>query len=226
MERRRLPSLFDAIIVVCEGASENAYLQELNRFFREHRIPLTFAPRVVGNGAFKAVAGYFRNIRRFMRDEEILIWVDLDIYTHSEANNYLNKPASIPDFLFSEMNFEDFLLLHMDRNQVLHWQSVAEKYDHFRHPMPAAVYMPIYKTAAFKYYRKGRMPFKINAKTLGQLFMNLHDKKIRFRNGFGLFIENRLREMGWLVDEEEKTPPATDGQAEKNASETVPTGVS
>ena len=204
MDIRKGPSLSRAVTVVCEGQSEQMYLQELNRFFREYRIPLTFIPRTVGNGAYKAVVGHYRSIRKYLRYEEIIIWVDLDIYTHSEANNYAAKPASIPDFLFSEMNFEDFLMLHMNPQQVFKWQAAAESHDHFLHPMPASIYVPIFKTYGFHHYRKGRMPFKLNAKTLGQLFINLHNRKIRFKNDFGSFLEHRLREMGWLVDDEEE----------------------
>lgn len=203
LETRKFPSLSQTVTVVCEGQSEQMYLQELNRFFREYRIPLAFIPRTVGNGACKAVIGHYRSIRKFLRYEEIIIWVDLDIYTSSEANNYSAKPSSIPDFLFSEMNFEDFLMLHMNQEQVFKWQTVARAHDHFQHPMPASVYLPVYKTACFHHYRKGRMPFKLNAQTLGQMFNNLHNKKIRFKNGFGSFLERRLREIGWLVDAEE-----------------------
>ncbi len=199
---RAIPSLSQTVTVVCEGQSENMYLQELNRFFREYRIPLAFIPRIVGNGACKAVIGHYRSIRKFLRHEEIIIWVDLDIYMGSEANNYTVKPASIPDFLFSEMNFEDFLMLHMNPQQVLRWQTIADAHDHFRHPMPASVYLPVYKTVCFHHYRKGRMPFKLNAQTLKQLFINLHNRKIHFKNGFGSFLERRLMEIGWLVDEE------------------------
>lgn len=203
MDTRKLPSLSQTVTVVCEGQSEQMYLQELNRFFREHRIPLAFIPRTVGNGACKAVVGHYRSVRKFLRYEEIIIWVDRDIYMSSEANNYAAKPPSIPDFLFSEMNFEDFLMLHMNPQRVFKWQAVAGAHDHFRHPLPASVYLPVYKATCFHHYRKGRMPFKLNAQTLGQLFHNLHNKKIRFKNGFGSFLERRLRQMGWLIDAEE-----------------------
>ncbi len=215
MDTRKWPSLRETIIVVCEGASENVYLQELNRFFREHRIPLTFIPQVVGNGACKAVISRYRTVKRYMKADEIIIWVDWDIYTHSEANNYANKPAAIPDFLFSFMNFEDFLVLHMDAQRVFEWQKVAEKYDHFQHPLSSAVYQPIFRTVCFQRYRKGKMPFKLNVQTLGQLFVNLHNRHIRFGNAFGLFLEERLKRMGWLVDIEDESEQDRD----KNASQ-------
>ena len=210
MEIKKAPSLVQTIVVVCEGASENTYLQELNRFFREHRIPLNFIPRVVGNGSCKAVMGYYRNIRRFMKNEEIIIWVDLDIYMSSEAHNYARKPSDIPDFLFSEMNFEDFLVLHMNPQRVFEWQGIAEKHEHFQQPLPASVYGPIYKAICFNRYRKGRMPFRLNAKSLGQMFANLKNKHIRFGNGFGVFLENLLKEMGWWGDEQETPAPDID----------------
>ncbi len=212
IEIRRPPSLARTVTVVCEGQSETMYLQELNRFFREYRIPLTFIPRAVGNGACKAVIGHYRSIRKFLRHEEIIIWVDWDIYTSSEAKNYAAKPEYVPDFLFSTMNFEDFLMLHMNEQMVLKWQEMADSHSHFEFPMPAAVYIPIFKTFGFHHYKKGRMPFKLNAKTLAQLFMNLHNKKIRFKNDFGSFVENRLRRMGWLVETEDQAAEVADAQ--------------
>ncbi len=210
MEFKKAPSLIQTIVVVCEGASENIYLQELNRFFREYRIPLNFIPRVVGNGACKAVVGYYKNVRRFMKDEEIIIWVDLDIYMSSEAHNYAKKPSYVPDFLFSEMNFEDFLMLHMEPERVFEWQAIAERHDHFQHPLPASVYGPIYKAICFSRYKKGRMPFKLTAKTLAQLFANLKNRHIRFGNGFGLFLEERLKEIGCWIEEQETPAPDID----------------
>jgi len=116
------------------------YLQELNRFFREYRIPLTFIPRTVGNGACKAVIGHYRSIRKYLRYEEIIIWVDFDIYTHSEANNYAAKPASVPDFLFSEMNFEDFLALHFEVELFNRWKAVVDARGHFSVPLHSEDY--------------------------------------------------------------------------------------
>ena len=59
------------------------------------------------------------------------------------------------------------------------------------------------------------MPFKLNVQTLGQLFVNLHNCHIRFGNAFGLFLEERLKRMGWLVDIEDESEQDRD----KNASQ-------
>ena len=38
------------IIIMCEGASEKAYIQELNRYLEEEGIPLHFIPRPWNGG--------------------------------------------------------------------------------------------------------------------------------------------------------------------------------
>ena len=101
MSRKKRKPLVDTVVVICEGASENGYLQELNRFLREHKIPLAFAPNVIGSGVYKAAVNRYRDVRRENRHAEIVIWVDRDIYMNSQKKLYENKPDAIPDFLFS-----------------------------------------------------------------------------------------------------------------------------
>lgn len=57
----------------------------------------------------------YRKCRRADKHTQIVIWVDIDIYVRNEgaveernAKGYAHK-GELPDFLFSVMNFEDFL---------------------------------------------------------------------------------------------------------------------
>ncbi len=190
--RKKHKSLVETVIVICEGVSENVYLQELNRFFREHKILLAFSPRIVGGGAYKSVVNRYRDALRDHKNAEIVIWVDRDIYMNSQKNLYANKPNTIPDFLFSRMNFEDFLVMHMDRKTLMRWQTVCEELCHFSEPIPSACYLPIYKANCFPHYKKGRLPFKINSESLGRLFANQKRENIHFKCDFGLFLEERI----------------------------------
>lgn len=201
MMKKKRRSLVETVVVICEGASENVYLQELNRFLRERRIPLVFAPKVIGSGVYKAVANRYREVRRELRGAEIVIWVDMDLYMDSQKDLYENKPDSVPDFLFSLMNFEDFLSLHMDRRTLMKWQEVCEEHRHFSEPMFSAVYLPLFKVTCFPHYRKGKMPFKLNDETLGRLFVNQKREHVRFRCDFGVFLEERLLEAERLLEE-------------------------
>lgn len=192
MNRRKHRQLVETVVVICEGSSENTYLQELNRFFREHRIPLVFSTKVIGSGVYKAAVNRYRDARRELKNTEIVIWVDQDIYLTSQRKLYENKPGTIPDFLFSRMNFEDFLALHMDRRTVMRWQAVCEEHGHFSEPLPSALYMPLYKVACFPHYRKGKLPFALNEQALSRLFANQKRKAVRFRCDFGVFLKERL----------------------------------
>ena len=51
------------IIIVCEGASEKAYIQELNRYLEEEDIPLHFIPRPSNGGQFSPVVKKYREGR-------------------------------------------------------------------------------------------------------------------------------------------------------------------
>lgn len=192
MKTRRHP-LVETVVVLCEGASEYAYLQELNRFFRANRIPLAFSGQVIGSGVYKAAANRYREARRQMKNAEIVVWVDRDIYMNSQKKLYDNKPDTIPDFLFSKMNFEDFLALHMDRKSLFKWQKVCEEHNHFSEPMCSAVYVPLFKVGCFPNYRKGKLPFRITDESLTRLFANLKRKHVRFRCDFGDFLKERLK---------------------------------
>ncbi len=184
--------MVETVIVICEGSSEYVYLQELNRFFRANHIPLAFSGQVIGTGAYKAAVNRYRDIRRQMKNAEIVIWVDKDIYLDSQKRLYDNKPPVIPDFMFSRMNFEDFLALHMDRKSMFKWQKVCEEHHHFSEPMCSAVYLPLFKVSCFEHYKKGKLPFKINEETLSRLFANLKRKHVRFKCDFGDFLKERL----------------------------------
>ncbi|EEO27932.1 hypothetical protein [Oxalobacter paraformigenes] len=193
MGKKKRKPLTETVVVICEGASEYVYLQEINRFFREHKIRLAFAARVIGSGVYKAAVNRYRDVRRELKDAEIVIWVDRDIYLHSQKKLYENKPDTVPDFLFSRMNFEDFLALHMDRRTLMKWQAVCEEHHHFSEPLPSGIYLPLYRVACFPAYKKGKLPFKITDETLGRLFANLKRKQVRFKCDFGTFLEERMR---------------------------------
>ena len=100
MNRKKRKPLVETVVVVCEGASENGYLQELNRFLRERKIPLAFAPNIIGSGVYKAAVNRYRDVRRENRHAEIVIWVDRDIYMNSQKNCMKTSRRPFPIFCF------------------------------------------------------------------------------------------------------------------------------
>ena len=95
--------------ILCEGASERAYLQELNRFFNRENYPFTIVPKSIGGGAYRRVVKRYKIEKKEHAKRPVLIWIDKDMYQRNDNHNsdlYLNKPKEIPDFYFSYMNLE------------------------------------------------------------------------------------------------------------------------
>lgn len=135
------------IIIVCEGASEKAYIQELNRYLEEEDIPLHFIPRPSNGGQYSPVVKKYREVRKDNRTARILIWVDWDRYLrndNADMDNYLKKPSDIPDFHFSYMNFEDFLSMHHEQSKMQKWWTSCVSRNHFTTPSHSNDYLPAF----------------------------------------------------------------------------------
>lgn len=175
------------IIIVCEGASEKAYIQELNRYLEEEDIPLHFIPRPSNGGQYSPVVKRYREVRKDNRTARILIWVDWDRYQrndNADMDNYRNKPNDIPDFLFSYMNFEDFLSMHCDRLNMQRWWTSCVNRDHFNKPSHSAEYMPAFRVFIEKTYEKGDIPIDINRHSLENVKTHQNDSSVPFTCDF------------------------------------------
>ncbi len=182
-------------IIVCEGVSEYTYLQKLNRFLRANGYSFTFVSKVVGSGHFKEVQKKYRAERRNNHAFPIQIWVDKDTYIRNDAGDkksYEQKNKTVPDFLFSCMNFEDFLTLHMERDVLEKWYRVCCKVNHHRVPLREKVYLPLLKKHVFPAYQKGDIPFDITLERLQCLFKHKDVPEYCFRCGFADFLENLM----------------------------------
>jgi hypothetical protein len=184
------------IIIVCEGASEKAYIQELNRYLEEEDIPLHFIPRPSNGGQYSPVVKKYREVREDNRTAKILIWVDWDRYRrndNADMDNYRKKSSDIPDFLFSYMNFEDFLSMHHDRSQMQRWWTSCVSRDHFTTPSHSNEYMPAFKAFIGGDYAKGDMPLAIKCNLLENLRTHQNDSSVPFKCDFA-------KELFTLID--------------------------
>jgi hypothetical protein len=157
-----LAILIKTYIVICEGKSENAYLNELNKFFREEDIKISFIPRVVSSGKYKDVITLYKKEFKKNPKSYFLIWVDYDLYKRNDENimtQYLNKPSSIPDFKFSFHNFEDVLSLHLEDSLSQEWAITCNTRSHFAIPLHSKDYMPLFQNT-IEDYKKGKFPFE------------------------------------------------------------------
>lgn len=181
------------VIIVCEGNSEYAYIQELNRYLDDNDYPFIFAPKIIGCGHYQLATKKYNAVRRENpRTANIQIWVDKDTYIRNDTgdkDNYRNKPAKIPDFLFSHNNFEDFLTMHLQKEQVETWHNICANNNHFANPMHAETYEPLYTQHILSSYKKGEMPFEINDDMIGSLLNNQEDQNLNFKCDFAILFK-------------------------------------
>lgn len=189
-----MESIWKTIIIICEGKSEENYISELNRFFRENDIRIILTPKPVGAGEYKSVIKTYKNQRTDNKKSKIEIWVDFDIYLRNDNNcmdNYQKKKQSIPDFLFNHQNFEDFLVLHKDDYTLQNWLDICRKLNHFSTPLHGKGeqgYMNLLENNIFPGYKKGDLPLNINKDSLVNLLKHNMDKTIPLKSDFADFL--------------------------------------
>ena len=180
-------------IIICEGTSEYAYIQKLNRFLVENNYDFTLNAKIVGSGHYKPIQKKYLYERKNNPKLPIKIWVDKDTYVRNDEGdreNYEKKPSKIPDFLFSTMNFEDFLALHTDKETLEHWFQICSRKKHHITPLKESDYLPLVKEHLFANYSKGDIPFEITSEKLEQLFKQ--KEEYFFRCGFADFLEKLI----------------------------------
>jgi hypothetical protein len=162
-------------IIICEGSkSEVAYIQKLNKYFREQNINITLIPKAVETGHYTAVIKKYRYEFKKNKKCNFIIWVDKDIYQRNNQKNlnkYTKKPHNVPDFCFNIFNFEDFLILHYPKDSVLQHQKRCEHENHFENPLDSKKYMPLIKEV-IPGYNKSSLPKKFYnfKRNFGQYF--------------------------------------------------------
>ena len=170
-------------LIICEGDSEFAYIQELNRFLNEQGLPIVFIPCNAGGGGFKNLRQVCRKIKT-RKNGRTYVMADKDIYHRDDNGNgtaYEMEKGHMPPFLFQTWNFEDFLLMHFPVDIISAWGAESERSGHLRNPLHDGDYMPIFMMFCEKHkealefifkYEKGDMPFGLTTARLEQLFAN------------------------------------------------------
>jgi hypothetical protein len=185
------------VIIICEGQSEVAYIQELNRLLAENQIGLVLTPQNASGGYFSNVSTRYRNEKKRNPRSEIIIWVDHDIYgrnDHGTRTAYENKPQGIPDFYFNHQNFEDFFILHLSDEIIKAWQICCLQHNHFSQPLYAKDYMSLYHSHVLKDYTKGEIPFELSMEHIRRLCANNIAEKVPFSSDFASWLHGQLSE--------------------------------
>lgn len=170
-------------LIICEGDSEFAYVQELNRFLNERGVPVVFTACNAGGGGFKNLRQVCRTLKT-RKNGRTYVVADKDIYQRDDNGNgtaYGKEKDHMPPFLFQTWNFEDFLLMHFPLDVVSAWREEAARSGHLRNPLHGSVYLPIFQAFCgrnkddlkFMFpYEKGDMPFALTDSHVQLLFAN------------------------------------------------------
>lgn len=202
-------------IIVCEGESEWAYLQRLQAFIDDQEVspdsfeaPLHFispVSAIAKSGSFGKIKSTYNKARRDNGKRcSIQIWSDFDLYHRNEkhcAEQYAQKTAGIPDFLFSFHNFEDFYALHFDGDTVKEWLRYGGPLGrhHFTSPLHSGDYIPEVERI-FPGYKKGGLPPDfVSTVTLQNLKNNLslqpksNPQNLQGIRSFGTFLIDQIQ---------------------------------
>lgn len=185
-------------ILVCEGESEVAYIQELNRLFRELEIKVALKPVPVGTGFYGKVVATYKKTRKNNPRTPIHIWVDWDIYARNDRDcwtSYSRKPSGIPDFCFFRQNFEDFLATHLTETELIRWLEVCHQAGHLRLPLHSEEYLPLFKSNLFPSYSKGNLPFELTEGKIRQMLENQSKQEMPLSSEVAEFISEIVNQL-------------------------------
>ena len=73
-------------LIICEGDSEFAYVQELNRFLNERGVPVVFTACNAGGGGFKNLRQVCRTLKT-RKNGRTYVVADKDIYQRDDNGN-------------------------------------------------------------------------------------------------------------------------------------------
>lgn len=170
-------------LIICEGASEYAYVQELNRYLNARGSQIVFVARNAGGGGFKSLRQLCRAMKTRANGRTFIL-ADHDVYFRDDNDNgtqYELEKSVMPSFLFQKWNFEDFLLLHFPDNVVQAWRDVCARNRHLAQPLHAEQFGPMYAAFCKQHanelayqlpYEKGDMPFSIKDRHMCCLLQN------------------------------------------------------
>lgn len=186
-------------LIVCEGRSEAAYVQEVNRFLRETEKGVFLTPCNAGSGNFKVIRKVCRS-RKIPPGGSAYVMVDRDIYERNDGRNgdlYARGFRKLPTFLFQYFNFEDFLIMHFPRECCEAWRRRMEPFRHFSVPLREEKYRGVFRDfcgahlPGLREYEKGDIPFSLTEWHFRNLFANNHAGRLP-KSDFAEFMETRL----------------------------------
>lgn len=182
--------------IICEGSSEVAYLNELNKYIRsfgfgEHFSIKTYNLNGVfpyGKSPYKHVKNeYDKAIKNKQEADEVFVWLDNDVFKRGELlkDALQQKLKGFSGMKYNYENFEDFLVMHLLDKQVQDWHEICVKERHFDIPMFGEKVGKLI-TSIIPGYAKGSLSqaIQINGEFLNRLYKNQENSKIKFTSDF------------------------------------------
>lgn len=207
------------IIILCEGESERTYVQMINKLFKfKDAYCVVFKAVCVQSGYWNQVKKAYKKAYKDNPKCLIFSFVDHDIYLREsdmdcngdyykllEDHNNIAKSV-----LFSHMNFEDVLMLHLDKRILKDWIDVMNAHNHFNDPLFAKEYVPIFDNFCNVHkdelpdnwpslYVKGVIPFELTKERILTMVDNLSVPECPIKFQFGELIKYLYLDMK-LID--------------------------
>lgn len=192
------------ICVFCEGDTEKNYIQSLNRFLRSEGISdITLTAKNL-NGV--SVSSYVSKIKQYKPHElgyfsDFYTWLDFDIFKRANKNKSeiqetimkisFNKKTLTP--LFNQMNGEDFIILHEDKEAIEKWVDICNKNNHFDMPMTEDTYLPLFRKL-IPDYKKGEIS-DLTKKRMQSCVKNINETKIPFSSDMEVILGMILKSL-------------------------------
>ncbi|MFR9534940.1 MAG: RloB domain-containing protein [Rikenellaceae bacterium] len=161
--------MYKQIYILCEGASEIAYIQKFSQFLRDYESDYVILPKDAGGGTVRHVKDALKKLFKENKNlnGEIWIWLDHDLYVRGDESLdeleklCADKKRKQAQLVFNTHNFEDFLTLHFSPEIAEAWCQVMAKCGHFTSPLHAVDYAPLFKSFLKEHtnlpeYKKGK----------------------------------------------------------------------
>jgi len=204
------------LAIVCEGDSEEAYINRLRKYIEETtapNVPLRIVPKNAHSGHFVVIRKKIKEVRKDNQRVRVEVMTDYDLYLRNDEANwekYAARETSIPAFCFNFQNFEDFMVFHYPDEIVNEWMEVFNPMGHFSHPLHGEEYLEIFRTiSVFSNYKKGSLPANfVNAQSLANLSRRIETAPLDYSafvsddvRSFAAFLLGELKRVAIPVGE-------------------------
>ena len=188
--------------IVCEGSSEVAYLNELNKYIREAALKIVLVSHNLnGISSYNKIRNDYLKVRKHVKNkkntDDIFIWLDNDVFKREKLSK--NKLQQIlmgfSGIKYNYENFEDFLVMHLSDEKIREWRKICIGQNHFNIPMNGEVVEKLIKSI-IPDYLKGSLPKEIQSnlgESLIRLYENQKNSTVEFRSDFADVIKQLLK---------------------------------